>query len=909
MRDFREVVRQHVARARLAPPAELEVIDELSQHLEQRYADLIARGAAPDDAEREALAELEADEDLVRTVRMRRDGYSPPAPLGVTSRGSAFSGFGNDLRVAFRLLRRHRAFAVAAVLTLGIGIGATTAIFGMVDAVLLRAWPFASPADLAIVWETDRASNTTHEPASWPDIADFAERSRSVSAIAAFVSVPSTLRVAGAEPVRLSGVGVTPNFLELLGVRPIIGPGFRAEDGLYGGSGLTVVLGEALWHSRFNADSSVVGTAIVVNQFPATIVGVAPASADLGIRQVHRRADYGGSLDGARVDLWLSMQPTASQFPRSTHPFFTLARLAPRSTLADAQRELAAIAADLERAYPENDARGVNVQSLGDVIFAPVRPAMLMLLIAAALVLVVTCANVANLLLARASVRVREVAVRRALGASTARIARQLWTESLVLSVAGTIVGVALTWLALQALVKLAPIDVPRLTDAALDARSLGFAVLITGVIAVVFGGVSALRIRGFGIRAALHALPGRSTEGRGARQVRAALVVGQVALAVALFAAAGLLLRSYMALQAVDPGFRVTGVLKAEYEVPWNRYRDRREDWPNLPGINGFHANVVARMAALPGVVSAGLAGRHPLDPGYTNSFVIIGREAESRDFPEVRTRVIAPGYLSTTGVPLVAGRDIDGRDVATSTFVALINRAAVERYFPGVDPLGQQLRLRGSQWLVVGVIGDERFKGIDQESEPAVYVPLAQMPQSPVTLLVRTTRDPLAIVPQVRQTLRELDPEIPLFGVEPLEHTVAATIAPQRFTTTLLSVFSAVTVLLALIGVHGLLAYTVTQRTRELGIRMALGATRRDIRMIVLRQGVGLAVIGVAIGLVAALLGTRLVATMLFDVTPTDPVTFALVTIAVLVTAAGAAWLPARRATTVDPVEALRD
>jgi predicted permease len=531
------------------------------------------------------------------------------------------------------------------------------------------------------------------------------------------------------------------------------------------------------------------------------------------------------------------------------------------------------------------------------------------LLIAAALVLVVTCANVANLLLARASVRMREVAVRRALGASTARIARQLWTEALVLTVAGTAVGLALAWLALRALVTLAPLDVPRLTTAALDARALAFTTLVAGLVAIVFGGVSALRLRGFGIRAALHALPGRSTEGRGARQARAALVVGQVALAVVLFAAAGLLLRSYTALQAVDPGFRTTGVLKVEYEVRWSRYGDRREDWPDLRGINGFHANVVASIGALPGVVAAGLAARHPLDPGYTNSFVIIGREAESSDFPEIRTRFMSPGYLSATGVPLIAGRDIGGGDVATSPRVGLINRAAVERYFSGVDPLGQQLRLRGFEWRVVGVIGNERFKGIDQESEPAIYVPLAQMPQSPVTLLVRTTRDPLAIAPQVRRTLRELDPEIPLFGVEPLERTVAATIAPQRFTTTLLSVFSAVTVLLALIGVHGLLAYTVTQRTRELGIRMALGATQRDIRLIVLRQGMGLAVIGVVIGLVAALLGTRLVATMLFDVTPTDPATFALVTIAVLVTAAGAAWLPARRATTVDPVEALRD
>jgi putative ABC transport system permease protein len=414
------------------------------------------------------------------------------------------------------------------------------------------------------------------------------------------------------------------------------------------------------------------------------------------------------------------------------------------------------------------------------------------------------------------------------------------------------------------------------------------------------------VRLRGFGLRGALQAQPGRITEGAGGRRLRGALVVGQIALAVTLFTAAGLLLRSYAALQAVDPGFRAAGVLKAEYQLPSARYPSDRSAWPV---INGFHANVIRQVSALPGVRAAALTARHPLDPGFTNSFAIIGREAESADFAEIRTRFISPGYLTAAGVPLLAGRDISLADAATAPPVGLLNRSAVERYFGGGDPIGQRLRFWGVEWLIVGVMGDERFKGIDQESEPAIYTPLAQAPQARVTLLVRAAGDPLRLVPLIRQAFRELDPEIPLFSVERLEETLSATMAQPRFTTALLGIFSSVTVLLALIGVHGLLGYSVAQRTRELGIRMALGATRREIRRMVLGQAARLAAAGVALGIVLALLGTRLLSSLLFGITATDPGTFALVTVFMLGTAAGAAWLPARRATGVNPMEALRD
>ena len=871
-----------------------ELADEVAFHIEMETRAGIERGLAPDAARREALVRFGGVERFKEEARDVR---------GL----AALEDLGRDVRHAGRLLRKSPGFAAAAVLTLALGIGANTAIFSVVDAVLLAESPFPEPDRLVMVWETDRASDTHHEPASWPDVVDFRERSRSLAALGTVMGRDVTLTGEG-DPERLTGLAVTPSLLRVLGVRPLTGRFFLDGEG-GAGDAQVVVLAEEFWRTRFGADPGVVGRTLVLGGAAATVVGVAPAAADLGIGQVHERADYSATFGGGDVDVWVAFEPTAEAYPRQTHPFLTLGRLAPGASVDGAQAELAEIAAELEAVYPENADRGVNVEAYAEVVFGPVRPALLVLLGAVALVLLVTCVNVANLLLARTTGRSREVAVRRALGAGSGRVRRQFLVESLTLTGLGTAAGIGLAYVGLGALVALAPADVPRLDEATVNGRVLAFTAGVAALVALVFGMLPALQTRTLDIHETLKAQPGRrATGGRAGRGFRSSLVVAEVAMAVLLVVGAGLMLRSLWRLQAVDPGFATDGVLKVEYQLPDARYPLDFSRWPDLTEIHGFNARFLAEVRGVPGVRSAALASGHPLDPGFTNSFAIVGREAESAEYPEIRTRFITAGYLETVGVELVEGRGLDDGDVAGGTPVVVINRAAATRYFPDGSPLGQQLRFWGIDRQIVGVIGDERFRGIDQPTDPAAYAPLLQNPRQTVTLLVKADGDPLAVVPEIRRRVREIDPSIALYGVEPLEATVTGSLSGPRFTATLLALFGGVAILLALIGVHGVLSYAVEQRVPEMGIRMALGASRRAVLGSVLGEGLALAGIGVALGLLAALVASRVLASLVFGVTTTDPATFLTVPVLVLSTAAAASILPALRAVRVDPVGALR-
>ncbi|HUE77363.1 MAG TPA: ABC transporter permease, partial [Longimicrobiales bacterium] len=855
---------------------EEELDDELRFHIEMETEAGIRRGLSPGAARREALLKLGGVERYKEEARDAR-GLGPLEELG------------RDVRLSGRMLRKHPGFAAAAVLTLALGIGANTAIFSVVDAVLLGESPFPEPDRLVMVWETDRASDTHHEPASWPDVVDFRARSRTLSSIGVVVGQDLTLQ-GEAEPERVTGLAVTPNFFDLLGVRPVAGRLFSGEEGDVN-AGQVVLLGEDFWRTRYGADPAVVGLTLVVNERPATVVGVAPAGADLGIRQIHERADYAPSFSGDEVAVWLAFRPTAASYPRQTHPFLALARLAPGARLESARQELEAIAAELEATYPENANRGVNLEPYSDVVFGPVRPALLVLLGAVALVLLITCANVANLLLVRTAGRSREVAVRQAMGAASARIRRQFLVESLTLTSLGAVVGVGLAYAGLEALVSLAPGDIPRLDEAAVDGRVLAFTAGAAAVVALIFGMLPSLQTRRLDMHETLKAQAGRSgSEGRAGRRFRSALVVAEVALAVLLVIGAGLLLRSFWELRSVDPGFDAAGVLKAEYQLPGTRYPRDFSRWPDIPEINDFHARFLEAMRGVPGVSGAAIAGGHPLDPGFTNSFQIVGREAESADYPEIRTRFITAGYLEAVGGTLLEGRAIAEGDDVRATPVVVINRTAAERYFPDGSPLGQRLRFWGTDREIVGVIGDERFKGVDQPTDPAAYAPLLQNPQQSATLLVRTGGDPTALVPEIRRRFAELDPQLALFGVEPLRVTLDGSLSRVRFTTALLVLFAAVAILLALIGVHGVLSYTVARRAPEVGIRMALGASRRSVLRSVVGEGVLLAGVGAAIGVGAALLASRVLSSLVFGVTTTDPATFVAVPALVLAVAAAA-------------------
>jgi predicted permease len=874
--------------------AERELNDELAFHIEMETSALIQRGHNEADARRQARHRFGAVDRFGEEARDAR-GFR------------LLDEVRQDVRVALRLGRRNPQFTVAAVLTLGIGIGASTAIFSVVDAVLLGASPFEEPDRLVMIWETDRASETAHEPASWPDIVDMQQRSRTLSAIGGFIALDGTLTGAGS-PERVSVLGVTPELPSILGVAPLFGRTMRAGDGPEQGA-THALLGEEYWRRRFHADERVIGTRVLIDGRPTEIIGVMPAAADLGIKQVHARADYSTPFTGTDVDVWLAFEPTAASFPRQTHPFLALGRLTDSATRESAQRELAALMTELEQTYPENTARGVNLEPYSDVTFGAVRPALLILLAGVLFVLLIASVNVANLLLARTAARTREVAVRRALGAHRARVSRQFLVEGLVLAAAGAVVGVFFAYAGVRALVAIAPTDIPRLTDASIDTRVLLMTMAVMVVVAIGFGMAPLVEARRIEMLQIFRAQSGRrTTDTREHRRFRNALVVAQVALAVTLVISASLVLRSFQQLLDVDPGFRAAGTLKAEYALPEARYPIDYAVWPAAPAIHGFHARLLERVRALPGVTDAAIAARHPLDAGFTNSFVIIGREAESEDFPEIRTRFITPGYLKTLGVSLRTGRDFSDGDVATAPPIGLLNEAAVARYFNGSDPIGQMVQFWGVPRRIIGIISDERFNGVAADVEPAIYAPMAQAPQRNAVLLVRTESDVVTVVPELASALHELDGDVALHGAEPLDRTLAASIARPRFTATLLGLFGAVAMVLALIGVHGVLSYTVAQRTSEVGIRMALGATRTAVVGFVLREGALLTLAGLVIGVAGAALGSRLLAGILFGVRPHDVLTYTTVAAAVLTLALLASWLPARRAARAHPMDALR-
>ncbi len=817
-----------------------------------------------------------------------------------------------DLRYALRALRRTPAFTFVAVATLALGIGANTAIFSVVDGVLLRPTPFANPEGLALVWETDRKSGTVREPASVPDFLDFQERSERFQQLSAFNGAELNLNQSGSEPARLPALAVGHGFLPMLGVSPLLGRTFTVEEDRPGGPAVALI-GEALWERLFDRDPAVLGREIILDDTPRTVVGVLQAGADFGALQILGAATYGRAFaergGQTRVDLWVPLAPDPVALPRQTHPIIVVGRLASGSNLSQAQQEMATITAELERAYPENDARGAFVESLPSVVFGPVRPALLLLLGAVLLVLLVTCVNVANFLLARGTARMHDVTVRVALGASSWRLARQFLAEGIVLTLVGSLAGVALAYGLLELLVDLAPASIPRVGSIGIDARVLLGTTVVTAVVALVFGLLPLLQARRHGLRLALENDPGRgATASRGHSRFRSALVMAELAMAVMLMVGAGLLINSLWRLRRVDPGFQVGSILKAEYQLPTSRYPRNFANWPRWSEVHRFTDELRHRVAALPGVISVTIAGSHPLDAGFTNSIAVPGREAEAADWPEPSIRRIDAGYLETMQVSLLAGRGFTLSDDTEASPVVLINETARQRFFGDRDPLAERIRMWGRERAVVGVIGNERIHGLSSATPPSVYLPITQAPAGGGSLLVRGRHDPAELAPAIRAIVRELDPALPLFGVEPLATTLSNSTGQERFTTTVLGLFAGVALLLAVAGVHGLLSYMVARRTREIGIRMALGADGPAVRSLVLTEGARVAVYGLVLGVLGALAVSRVLASLLYGVTPGDPVTLAGVAVLLGAVTLVASYLPARRASRVDPMAALR-
>ncbi|MEZ5319604.1 MAG: ABC transporter permease [Vicinamibacterales bacterium] len=847
-------------------------------------------------------------------IRLRLAG-DPPVAAAPSTRTSLMRTLLQDLRYAWRVHRARPGVAVAAILSLAIGIGINTAIFSIVNGVLLRPAPFQGFDRLVMVWETDRDSGTTREPGSLPDFLDYRREATTFDAMGGLIAGEQSFAADGGDPTRLASLVVSHDLLDMFGIRPILGRTFGAADGQPGAPPV-VLISESLWRTSFAADPDIVGRTIRLSDVGYTCVGVVPDATEFGVLQVLGAAAYARSFADrgtrVRVDVWTPLHPDPQALPRSTHPLFMIGRLAPGQSIDAARGELARLASDLEARYPsDNAARGVNLESLGDVVFGPVRPALVALTGAVGLVLLVACANVANLLLARGAGRQREVAVRAALGAGRGRIVRQFLTESLALALVSGAVGIALAYGAVAWLVANGPANVPRLGSASVDPRALGLTLVVSVVVGLIFGVFPALQARAARPQAALAGEAGRSATGtRSHQRMRSGLVIAELALAVILVVGAGLLARSFWRLSQVDPGFTAHGVVKAEFQLPRSRYPVNFANWPNFAEIHQFDARLLDRVSGLPGIEAAAIAGNHPLDPGFTNSFAIVGREQESRGFPEISVRRVTPDYASVVGLAIRQGRGIEARDGTFAPAVAVINDASARRFFPDQDPLGHEISLWGTNRRIVGVVADERFHGLTAAAPLAVYLPLAQAPSTDGAgvLLVRTAGAGPAVGPELRNAIRAVDPGLAVFGIEPLDETVARSIADRRFTMLLLGVFALMAFVLAAIGIHGVLSYSVAQQTREIGIRLALGASPERLLRRVVADGVRLAAIGLVVGLVGAFFLTGVLRSLLFDVEPSDPITFGAVAVLLLLMAAAASYLPARHATRVDPNVALR-
>ena len=806
-----------------------------------------------------------------------------------------------DIRYGIRMLLKAPSFSIVATIALALGIGANTAIFSVVNAVLLRPLPFPNPEQLMTVWETDHPRGQEQGSYSYPNFRDLREQNHVFEHIASYHNSDFIMTGRG-EPARLQGAVVNADIFPLLGMAPMIGRGFLPDEDKPSGTGRVVVLSQELFQKRFNADAALLNQSITLDGTNYTIIGVMPRA-------------FQFPLQNEPVELWTTVAGDASgkepmTESRGAHYMNVIARLKPGVSEAQAQAEVNTIATRLEQQYPDtNTHKGIRLQPSLSALVGDVRPALLILLGAVACVLLIACANVANLLLARAMSRHKEMAIRSALGASRLRVVRQLLTESVLLSLAGGALGLLLAVWWSDLLVSLGKDDIPRALQVGLDWRVLGFTLLVSLVTGLVFGLVPALHSANTQLTETLKEGGRGSGEGARRNRIRGVLVVAELAIALVLLVGAGLLIQSLWRLRHVTPGFKPQNVLTFSVALPEVRYPTDKQAV--------FYHDLAAHIESLPGVQSASDVVPLPLSGDrYSLSFETEGRPVAKKDQPSADFFNVGPGYFRTMGIPLIKGRDFNESDQHKSTPAIIVTETFVRQHFPNEDPIGRRIKPGISSYEgekptmreIVGVVGDVKNRSLSTEPRPSYYVPQNQVPFNQMTVVVRTTSDPHSVITAVTKEVGALDKDLPLFGVKTMEEYLAASVAAPRFNTTLLSIFAAVALLLTVVGLYGVMSYSVAQRTNEIGIRMALGAQARDVLRLIVGQGFKLVLVGLVIGLAGAYALTRLIASLLFGVTTKDPLTFATVAVLLAFVALLACYIPARRAAKVDPMEALR-
>lgn len=890
MPEWKQEIRQRLAELKLEPTREAEIVEELAQHLDDRYKELLAGGASAEESSRAALAELSESELLARELRrVERNVSREPVVLG-TRRKNMIGDLWQDLRYGARSLRKNPGFTAIAVITLALGIGANTAIFSVVNGVLLRPLPYPEPDRLAMVYGITLQTAQEKSPLCEADFLDWKSQNHVFESIAGF----STNRfnyTGGESPEQLEGAWVTADFFSTIGVQPALGRAFLPGEDMPARPP-TVVISDGFWRRRLGSSPNVLDQQITLNARAFSIIGVMPP---------------GFSFPEKETELWAAERLAATR--RGPYYMWGIGRLGPGATLDRAQSEMDLIARQVQDQInsPTRDWTWTSI-SLAERIVGKIRPALLVLLAAVFFVLLIACANIANLLLARATAREKEMSVRIALGASRARLLRQLLTESLLLAGVGAAAGLPLAIWGVRLLVALSPADLPRLQEISIDGRVLGFTLLAAVACGLIFGLAPALQSSRLNLNESLKE-GGRGTDGSGRRRLRSALVVTEIAFSLMLLVGAGLMVKSFMKLQSVSPGFRPDHILTMHLTLPRAKYDSDEK-------ITSYYRQLIERVTALRGVEAAGLGiSLPPNNLEVSDSFSIEGKPwPQGASEPIVPIVLTSPEYFTALGVPLLQGRGFNAMDREGSPLVVIINQTLAERYFADESPIGKRLKVGGADrprnpWMeIVGVVGDLKYSGLDAKPEPTYYTPLAQDAWRAAYLVVRASMNPTNLTPAIREQIWDLDKDMPIANVATMDQLLAESVAQPRFRTLLLGIFAALALVLASVGIYGVISYSVTQRTHEIGIRMALGAQARDVMTLVIRQGMGLALIGVALGLAASFALTRVMESLLFEVSTSDQATFTGVAALLIAVAVLACWIPARRASRVDPMAALR-
>jgi putative ABC transport system permease protein len=858
---------------------------ELSTHLEMLTTENVKRGMAPDEARRAALVRLGGVTQLKETNRELRG-----LPMLET--------FFQDVRYALRMLRKNPGFTSIVVLTLALGIGANTAIFSVVYAVLLKPMPYANAGQLMSVFETRLQDGIPRNGWSYASFKELREQNTVFSEMAGFAQHQLTLTGSG-EPSVVTTSVVTPEFFSVFGAQPLAGRAFFPEDGARGAAPV-VILSENLWRDVFGSDPRILGSSIQLDKKSFTVIGIMPAAFRFPRLTINEQVWIPLAQDPL-FGSWMD-RPGGHWLP-------VTGRLRPGVSMARAQAELEAIAARLAKEFPaENNGWSAAMTPVQEDITGNVKPALLVLLGAVGLVLLIACANIANLLLTRATSRAREIAVRSALGAGRMRIVRQLLSETVVLGLLGGLLGVLLAFWGVRGLSSILPASMPRTNEIHVDVFVLIFALVLSVIASVAFGLAPAIFAANANLQNSLREGTGRTGESAGRRRTRGILATAEIAIAMVLLVAAGLVLRSFNKLVSVNPGFEVKHMVKAEVSLPQFQYSTQQQ-WAN------FSTDLLARIQAHPGMQDTAVALPLPIvQPNVNLGFDVVGNPLPAEASTRTANYVSAsPEYFRVMGIPLLAGRLFDQHDVMSAPRVTLISKAMARTYFPNQDPIGKQLvfAFHGDKAIpreIVGIVDDVRDMSLGREPGPMMYVPNAQSPLWGVVLVVKSNLSESDVASVIRAEVVKIDKDLPVSDVAAMPDIMEASVAQQRFRTFLLGLFAAIALLLAATGIFGVISYSVSRRTHEIGIRVALGASRGAILRMILRETLTLTIVGLAIGVPCALAASHLIGHLLFGVSANDPLTLAAVAFMLAAVAILAGYAPARRAMRVDPLVALR-